>query len=102
MQPLWKENTRSREQALSRFRQTWRAEISYRRLADINLNVGPIKHALCCQRKTHVCEKKLRRFAATLTHTQNTELVQDSTQRESKVYLVKCCSETKTANMFLT
>lgn len=72
MQPLWKENTRSREQALSRFRQTWRAEISYRRLADINLNVGPVKHALCCQRKTDVCEKKLRRFAATLTHTHKT------------------------------
>lgn len=48
-------NTRSRENVLSRFRKKWRAEISNRRLgsslmvglADINLDVEPVKCALC-------------------------------------------------------
>lgn len=93
MPPLGK--TRSREKVLSCFRNKWRAQISNRRLgsslmvgmADINLDVEPVKWALCWQKKTDVCEKKLKRFAVTLTHTHThtTELIQDSTKTQSKV-----------------
>lgn len=58
-----------RAEAWSRFRRTWRAEISSRRLADMNLHVGPVISVPCVVRGRQTCVKKSSEGLQSPSHT---------------------------------